>query len=37
MTALVTPSSYGSDIVKATMVWEVNKVGTGSGDGRGNL
>ncbi len=37
MTALVTPSSYGSDIVKATMVWEVNNVGTGSGDGRGNL
>jgi len=35
MTAFVTPSSYGSDITKATMVWEVNNVGTGSGDGRG--
>ncbi len=34
-TAFVTPSSYGSDIVKATMVWEVNNVNTGSGDGRG--
>ncbi|MFA5164575.1 MAG: PEP-CTERM sorting domain-containing protein [Candidatus Omnitrophota bacterium] len=32
-TAIVTPSNYGSDIVKATMVWEVNN--TGSGDGRG--
>ncbi|MFA5335457.1 MAG: PEP-CTERM sorting domain-containing protein [Candidatus Omnitrophota bacterium] len=32
-TAVVTPSSYGSDIVKATLVWEVNN--TGSGDGRG--
>lgn len=32
-TAVVTPSSYGSGIVKATLVWEVNN--TGSGYGRG--
>ncbi|KPK38396.1 MAG: hypothetical protein AMJ78_10060 [Omnitrophica WOR_2 bacterium SM23_29] len=33
MTALVTPSSYGGDVTKATLVWEVNN--SGSGDGRG--
>lgn len=29
----VTPSSYGSGIVKATAVWEVKNTGTGSGRG----
>lgn len=32
-TAQVTPSSYGADIVKATLVWEVNNTGSGSGRG----
>lgn len=32
-TAQVTPSSYGSDVVKATLVWEVNNTGSGSGRG----
>jgi hypothetical protein len=32
-TAQVMPSSYGPGITKATLVWEVNNIGTG--DGRG--
>lgn len=32
-TATVTPSSYGVNIAKATLVWEVNNTGSGSGRG----
>ena len=32
-TALVTPSSYGSGVTKATLVWEVNNNGAGAGRG----
>jgi hypothetical protein len=32
-TALVTPSSFGGGITKATLVWEINNSGSGSGRG----
>jgi hypothetical protein len=33
LTAVVTPSSFGAGITKATLVWEVNNSGSGSGIG----
>ena len=32
-TGLTTPSSFGAGITKATLVWEINNTGTGSGRG----
>lgn len=32
-TALITPSSFGAGITKATLVWEVNNSGSGTGRG----
>ena len=33
LTASITPSSFGAGITKATLVWEVNNSGSGSGRG----